>query len=83
VRHLDFTAWDVHVLAVDRAVIPDRSPAGQWPCSACDRTYEVHDGWMVDYYHQPTRESARAYVCPRCAGLARSGQSAYSNEEAR
>jgi hypothetical protein len=55
------------VLRVARAELPSGNAHGLWPCAFCPCSYPVHEGWLVDYYHAPTRETARSYVCEVCA----------------
>lgn len=55
------------VLRVARAELPSSNAQGLWPCAFCSSSYPVHEGWLVDYYHAPTRQTARSYVCPACA----------------
>lgn len=58
------------ILRVARAELTKSARRGQWPCARCGTGYAVHDGWLIDYYNAPTRETARAYVCPTCASEA-------------
>jgi hypothetical protein len=58
------------VLRVARAELPSTDAHGLWPCAFCGESYPVHDGWLVDYYHAPTRQTARSYICPVCAAHA-------------
>lgn len=67
-RLLDISRVDV--LHVARAEVSRNTPPGLWPCSACGRGYPVHQGWLIDYYHRPTHQAARAYVCAACARAA-------------
>lgn len=58
------------ILRVARAELPAGQDHGLWPCGFCATDYPVHDGWLVDYYHAPTRETARSYICGNCAANA-------------
>ena len=58
------------VFRVEPAWIPSSSAPGRWPCACCGTGYPVHEGWLIDYYHAPTREMARAYTCAGCAAKA-------------
>lgn len=62
---------EIHeIYRLEPAEVPVGSTPGRWPCAACGGGYPVQAGWLVDYYHEPTREIARAYICARCAAQA-------------
>jgi hypothetical protein len=66
--HLRVHETEVHeVFRVEPAAVPTGTSSGSWPCAACGQAYPVRSGWLLDYYHEPTREVARAYICAACA----------------